>query len=386
MNRTLQDIRPSDTLAIAAKAKKLAAEGVRVCNFAAGEPDFDTPASIKDAAVKALAQGQTKYTPARGLPALCKAIAEKLKRENGLDYAESDVIVGGGGKMSLSTAFMALLNPGDEVVIPSPYWLSYPEMVRLAGGVPVFVKGDDLAGFRITPKQLEEAITPKTAAVVLNSPSNPTGLVYKPEELKAFADICVKHDVWIISDEIYERMVYGGEHFVSVASLSPKIFRKTLTVNGVSKAYAMTGWRIGYAAGPSEIIRAMETVQSHTASAPATFAQYGAMHALNGVEDEIRPMLAAFEARNKRIHELMAAIEGIVCRRPMGAFYVFPNIAAFGMDSREFAQRLIDEQHVAAVPGFSFGAPDNLRFSYACGMEEIEEGMRRFKTFCDSLG
>ena len=385
MNRALQDIRPSDTLAIAAKARKLAAEGIKVCNFAAGEPDFDTPASIKEAAAQALAQGQTKYTPARGLPALCKAIAEKLKRENGLTYSENDVIVGGGGKMSLSTAFMALLNPGDEVVIPAPYWLSYPEMVRLAGGTPVFVKGDDLAGFRITPRQLEEAITPKTVAVVLNSPSNPTGLVYKPEELKAFADICVKHDVWIISDEIYERMVYGGERFVSVAALSPEIFRKTLTVNGVSKAYAMTGWRIGYAAGPSEIIRAMETVQSHMASAPATFAQFGALHALRGVEDEIQPMLAAFEARNQRIFELMAQIKGVVCRRPMGAFYIFPNIGAFGLDSREFAQRLIEEQHVAAVPGLSFGAPDNLRFSYACGMEEIEEGMRRFKAFCQTF-
>ncbi|MGI5869250.1 MAG: pyridoxal phosphate-dependent aminotransferase [Kiritimatiellia bacterium] len=386
MNNVLQDIRPSDTLAITAKAKKLAAEGFRVCNFAAGEPDFDTPPSIKDAAIASLSRGETKYTPARGLPALCKAIAEKLKRENGLEYDEANVIVGGGAKMSLSTAFMALLNPGDEVIIPAPYWLSYPEMVRLAGGVPVFVKGDDLAGFRITSAQLEAAITPRTVAVVVNSPSNPTGLVYNADELRQFAEICVKHDLWIISDEIYERLVYGNEKHVSVASLSPEIFRKTITINGVSKAYAMTGWRIGYAAAPAEVIRAMETVQSHSASAPATFAQYGALHALKGVEDEIKPMLAAFEARNQRIHELMSQIEGVVCRRPMGAFYIFPNISAFRMDSREFARRLIDERHVAAVPGFSFGAPDNLRFSYACSMEDIEEGMRRFTAFCESLG
>lgn len=385
MNKTLQDIRPSATLAITAKAKKLAAEGYKVCNFAAGEPDFDTPTSIKDVAIEALHQGKTKYTPARGLPDLCQAVAAKLQRENGLTYADTDVIVSGGGKMSLSTAFMALLNPGDEVIIPAPYWLSYPEMVRLAGGVPVFVKGDDLAGFRITPEQLEAAITPRTVAVVMNSPSNPTGLVYKPEELKAFGDICVKHDLWIVSDEIYERMVYGSERFVSMASLSPEIFKRTLTVNGVSKAFAMTGWRIGYAAGPSEVIRAMETVQSHMASAPTTVSQIAALHALSGVEDEIQPMLRAFEARNQRIFELMSQIKGVVCRRPMGAFYIFPNISAFGLDSREFAQRLIDEQHVAAVPGLSFGAPDNLRFSYACSMEEIEEGMRRFKQFCQSF-
>lgn len=385
MNKTLDTLRPSDTLAIAAKAKQLAVDGVKVCNFAAGEPDFDTPESIKKACVASLDAGMTKYTAAKGLPALCQAVAEKFKKDNGLAYSAEDVIISGGGKMSLSTAFMAMLNPGDEVVIPAPYWLSYPEMVRLAGGTPVFVKGDDANGFKITPRQLEDAITKRTVAVVINSPSNPTGLVYSGEELKKFGDVCVKHDLWIVSDEIYERMIYGGQKHFSIASFSPEIFARTLTVNGVSKAYAMTGWRIGYAAGPKEIIRAMTTVQSHMASAPATFAQYGALHALRGVEAEITPMLKAFEDRNQRIFELMTCIKGMVCRRPMGAFYIFPNIAAFGLDSRKFAQRLIEEKHVAAVPGLSFGAPDNLRFSYACSMGEIEEGMKRLKEFCESL-
>ena len=385
MNNCLNNIQPSATLAISAKAKQLASQGIHVCNFAAGEPDFDTPESIKEACIKALHAGQTKYTPAKGLPALCQAVSEKLKNDNGLNYSSDDVIISGGGKMSLSTAFMAMLNLGDEVIIPAPFWLSYPEMVRLAGGVPVYVKGDDANGFKITPKLLEAAVTSKTVAVVINSPSNPTGLVYSGAELKALGEVCVKHDLWILSDEIYERMVYGGEKHVSIASLSPELFARTLTINGVSKAYSMTGWRIGYAAGPQSIISAMTTVQSHMASAPATFAQYGALHALKGVESEILPMLRAFEERNLCIYELISEIKGIVCRRPMGAFYIFPNISAFGLSSDDFGKRLIEEKHVAAVPGGSFGAPNNLRFSYACSMDEIKEGMRRLKEFCETL-
>ena len=385
MNKTISDIQPSATLAISAKAKALVAEGVEVCSFAAGEPDFDTPENIKQAAVKALADGMTKYTPARGLPALCKAISDKLAKDNGLEYAPANVIVSGGAKMSLSIAFTALLNPGDEVIIPAPYWLSYPEMVRLAYGVPVFVKGADADGFKITPELLESVITDKTVAVVINSPSNPTGLVYTREELAALGEVCVKHDIKIIADEIYERMIYGGKKHVSIASLSPELFKRTLTVNGFSKAYAMTGWRIGYAAGPADWINAMTTVQSHNASAPATFAQYGALEALHTPDSIIQPMLDAFEARNNRIYELMSGIDGIECKRPMGAFYIFPNISAFGLDSQTFAERLIAERHVAAVPGVSFGADENLRFSYACGFEEIEEGMARLKDFCDGL-
>ncbi len=385
MNKTISDIQPSATLAITAKAKALVAEGVSVCSFAAGEPDFDTPENIKQAAVKALADGMTKYTPARGLPALCKAISEKLATDNGLEYAPDKIIVSGGAKMSLSIAFTALLNPGDEVIIPAPYWLSYPEMVRLAYGTPVFVKGADADGFKITPELLESAITDKTVAVVINSPSNPTGLVYTREELEALGEVCVKHDLKIVADEIYERMIYGDKKHVSIASLSPELFKRTLTVNGFSKAYAMTGWRIGYAAGPADWIDAMTTVQSHNASAPATFAQYGAVEALRTPDAIIQPMLDAFEARNNRIYELMSGIEGIECKRPMGAFYIFPNISAFGLDSQAFAERLITEKHVAAVPGVSFGADENLRFSYACRLDEIEEGLARFKEFCADL-
>ena len=385
MNKTLSSISPSATLAIAAAVKQLAAEGKRVCDFAAGEPDFDTPQSIKYDAIKALVEGKTKYTPARGLPALCSAISDKLKADNGLEYSASQIIVSGGAKMSISTAFYALLNPGDEVLIPAPYWLSYPEMVRLAGGVPVYVKGADNKGFKITPKQLEAAITPRTTAFVLNSPSNPTGLVYSRDEIAALADVCLKHKLWIVADEIYERMVYAGETHTSVASLSKEHYARTVTINGVSKAYAMTGWRIGYAAAPAPVIAAMETVQSHLASAPATFNQYGALAALQGAEAEIQPMLAAFEKRNKLAYDLVSKIDGIVCKRPKGAFYLFPNIKAFGLSSTEFANRLIKEKHVAAVPGIAFGADENIRFSYACSNDEIVEGMKRLKEFCESL-
>ena len=385
MNQTLSHIMPSATLEISALAKKLAAEGKHVCNFAAGEPDFDTPQSIKEAAVRALAEGKTKYTDVRGLPALCTAIADKLHDANGLDYTPAQVIVSGGGKMSLSTAFAALLNPGDEVVIPAPYWLSYPEMVRLAGGAPVYVKGSDADGFKITPAQLEAAITPKSVAFVLNSPSNPTGLVYTKAEIAALGEVCLKHNLWIISDEIYERMIYAGGEHTSIAALSKEFYDRTLTVNGMSKAYSMTGWRIGYAAGPLPLIKAMTNVQSHLASAPATFCQYGALAALQHAEAEIQPMLKAFEERNELICNLVSQIKGVVCKRPQGAFYIFPNISSFGMPSAEFAKRLIQEQQVAAVPGSAFGADENLRFSYACSSAEITEGMRRFKEFCESL-
>lgn len=385
MNKTLNNIQPSATLAISAIAKDLSSQGIHVCNFAAGEPDFDTPACIKAACVKALADGMTKYTPARGLQSLCKTIAEKFKKDNGLDYSPDNVIVSGGGKQSLSVAFTALLNPGDEVIIPAPYWLSYPEMVRIAGGVPVAVKGEDVNGFKISPEQLEAAITPRTVAVVINSPSNPTGLVYTRDELERLGDVCVRHDLWIFSDEIYERMVYGGKDHVSIASLSKELFDRTLTFNGVSKAYAMTGWRIGYAAGPKALISAMTTVQSHMASAPATFAQVGALHALLDAEADVVPMMKAFEERNRLIYDLMSDIKGMVCTQPMGAFYIFPNISAFGMTSAEFASRLIREKHVAAVPGDAFGADENLRFSYACSQDEIREGMKRLKEFCESL-
>lgn len=388
MNPTLESIQPSATLAISAKAKELAAQGVHVCSFAAGEPDFDTPALIKDAACRAIADGQTKYTPAKGLPALCRAIAEKLRVRNGLDYdPATEIIVSAGGKQSLAYAFEALLSKGDEVLIPSPYWLSYPEMVKIAGGKPKFVKTKRANGYKLTPAQLEKAIRPRTKVLVLNYPSNPTGAVYSADELRAIGEVAVAKGLWIVADEMYERMVYTTAPFVSIASLSPAIKARTVTVNGCSKAYSMTGWRIGYAAAPKDVVKLMTTCQSHCASNPCTPAQFAALEAFTNpaVEEQVKPMLDAFRQRADRIYRLLRKIPGIRVARPEGAFYVFPCIKAFGLDSVTFCRRLLEEKHVAAVPGEPFGAPDCIRFSYACSMDNIEEGMRRFAEFCEGL-
>ena len=385
MNRTLEKIQPSLTLAITGRAKQLRAEGHSVCNFSAGEPDFDTPQSAKDACVEALQAGRTKYTPSPGAPELREAICEKLRAENGIEVLPDQVIVSCGAKHSLANAFLALCNPGDEVVIPAPYWLSYPEMVRIAGGVPVFVPTTPATGLKITAAQLEAAITPRTVALVLNTPCNPTGAVYGEAELRALAEVCVRHGVFIIADEIYERLVYDGAPHVSVASLGPEIAAHTLTVNGFSKAFAMTGWRMGYAAGPREFIRAMTTVQSHTAGPPATFAQYGGVYSIRHCEEDVRTMVRAFAERRDRIVSLLRGIPGVSCVEPHGAFYVFPDISSFGLGSQEFARRLLDERHVALVPGAAFGSDANVRLSYACSMDEIEEGIRRIRDFCKDL-
>lgn len=385
MNATLELIQPSLTLAISAKAKELSAQGIHVCSFAAGEPDFDTPQIIKDAATKAIAEGKTKYTPARGIPELCKAVADKLLRENNIRYDPSQVIISSGGKQSLANAFLALLNRGDEVLIPSPFWLSYPEMVRIAGGKPRFIKTKQSNNFKLTPAALEKAIRPKTKVLVLNYPSNPTGATYSADELRAIGDVCVRHNLWIIADEMYERMIWTDSPFVSIASLSPEIKARTLTCNGVSKTYSMTGWRIGYCAGPIEVIKAMTTVQSHCASNPSTPSQYAALAALTKGEEAIQPMLAAFRKRSIFIYRKLKKIRGIRVMRPDGAFYIFPNVKAFGLDSVTFCKRLLDEKHVACVPGTAFGAPDCIRLSYACSLEEIEEGVNRLAQFCDSL-
>ena len=385
MNRTLEQIQPSLTLAITSRAKQLKAEGHSVCTFSAGEPDFDTPQSAKDACVEAMLAGRTKYTPSAGDLALREAICAKLRAENGIDATPDRVIVSCGAKHSLANAFLALCNPGDEVVIPAPYWLSYPEMVRIAGGVPVFVSTTPETGLKITAEQLEAAITPRTVAFVLNTPCNPTGAVYGEAELRALAEVCVRHGVYIIADEIYERLVYDGARHVSVAALGPEIAEQTLTVNGFSKAFAMTGWRMGYATGPREFIRAMTTVQSHTAGPPATFAQCGGAFALGRCGAEVRAMVRAFAERRDRIVALLRGIPGVSCVEPRGAFYVFPDISSFGLGSQEFARRLLDERHVALVPGIAFGSDANVRLSYACGMDEIEEGIRRIRDFCKDL-
>jgi aspartate aminotransferase len=385
LNSSILAIQPSATLAIAALAKQLAAQGRPVCDFAAGEPDFDTPAFIKDAAIAALREGKTKYTPVAGVPRLCEAIAAKLKRDNGLDYKPSQIVVSCGAKHSLALVFQTLLNPGDEVIIPAPYWLSYPEMIRIAGGVPVFVTATPAADFKITPADIERAATARTVALVINSPCNPTGTMYTPAELRALGETALRLGLTLVSDEIYEKMVYDGQEQASMAAFSPALYANTVTVNGLSKAYSMTGWRLGYTAAPEPFIRAMNALQSHTASAPNTFAQWGGVAAIERGDDSIREMVAAFDARRRRIFALMSAIPGVVCPRPTGAFYVFPDISALGLDSVAFSRRLLEAQNVAVVPGIAFGADSCVRLSYACTLETIETGLARFRAFCASL-
>ena len=385
LNATVLAIQPSATLAIASLAKQLAAQGEKICNFTVGEPDFDTPEFIKDACVDALRKGQTKYTPINGIPKLCELIAAKLKRENSLDYKPSQIIVSCGAKHSLALVFQTLLNPGDEVLVPSPFWLSYPEMIRVAGGTPVFVRATRENDFKVTPADLAAAVTPRTVALLINSPSNPTGTMYSPAELRALGEKALEHGLAIVADEIYEKMVYEGNRFASMASFSPELYANTITVNGFSKAYAMTGWRLGYTAAPAPFIQAMGALQSHCASAPTTFAQCGAITALEKGDASIAEMVRAFDERRGRIYGLISAIPGVQCPKPTGAFYVFPDISSFGLDSVTFAKRLLAEQKVAVVPGVAFDADNCVRFSYACSMQEIETGMSRFRDFCASL-
>ena len=385
LNQTVTAIAPSATLAITSKAAELKAQGIKVCAFAAGEPDFNTPDCIKNACEAALDEHKTRYVAAAGLPELRTALCEKLQAENGISYEPSQVLIANGGKHALAQVFQTLINPGDEVIIPAPFWLSYPEMVRVAGGVPVFVKTSVEDGFLMSPEQLEAAITPKTVAVVMNSPSNPTGMMYTPEQLRAIGEVAIKHDIWVVSDEIYEKMVYGGVEQASMAAFGPEFYDHTITVNGFSKTFAMTGWRLGYAAGPKPFMKALFALQSHLASAPNTFAQWGAIAALKEAGPDVATMVKAFAERRERIYALMSAIPGVKCPKPEGAFYVFPDISSFGMTSLEFAQRLLEEHHVAVVPGVAFGDDTCVRLSYAGSMDNIEEGMRRFTAFCASL-
>lgn len=385
LNETITAIAPSATLAITSKAAELKAKGVKVCAFAAGEPDFNTPECIKKACADALEANKTRYVAAAGLPELRAALCQKLQQENGITYEPSQVLIANGGKHALSQVFQTLINPGDEVIIPAPFWLSYPEMVRVAGGIPVFVKTSVEDGFLMNPDQLEAAITPRTVAVVMNSPSNPTGMMYTPEQLRAIGEVAIRHDLWIISDEIYEKMVYGDVQQASMAAFGPEFYDHTITVNGFSKTFAMTGWRLGYAAGPKAFMKALFALQSHMASAPNTFTQWGAIAALQEAGPDVAVMVKAFTERRDRIYALVSAIPGVKCPKPDGAFYVFPDISSFGLTSLEFAQRLLEEQHVAVVPGVAFGDDSCVRLSYACSMENIEEGLRRFTEFCASL-
>jgi aspartate aminotransferase len=377
---------PSSTLAITAKAKELKAQGKDVIGLGAGEPDSNTPQHIIDAAVKSMNEGFTKYTPSGGLPDLKKEIAAKLKRDQGLEYKLNEIIVTNGAKHGLYTLFQVLLNDGDEVIIPIPYWVSYPEQVKLAGGNPVYAEGLEQNNFKITPEQLEEKITSKTRAVIINSPSNPTGMVYSREELEALGKVCLEHGILIISDEIYEKLIYGTTQHISIAEISDELKEHTIIINGVSKSHSMTGWRIGYAAGNSKIINAMTDLASHSTSNPTTPAQYATIAAYAESQDAVETMRKAFEERLEIIHAKLNEIPGFTCIKPQGAFYLFPNaIEAARMsgckDVDEFAEVLLTEANVAVVPGSGFGAPDYMRLSYATSLDQLEEAISRIHQF-----
>lgn len=380
----VSQVTPSLTLAIDAKAKAMKAEGIDICSFSAGEPDFDTPEHIKAAAKQALEAGKTKYGPAAGEPKLREAIAHKLKTDNGLDYKLENVIVTNGGKHSLFNLMLALLDPGDEVIIPAPYWLSYPEMVKLAAGVPIIVHTDAKNNYKITPDELRQAITPKTKLFVLNSPSNPTGVVYAPAEIKALAEVVVEKDIFVVSDEIYEKIIYDDTKQVSIGSFGPEIFQRTIISNGFAKAYSMTGWRIGYLAGPLELIKAASTIQGHSTSNVCTFAQYGAIAALTGSQDCVEEMRQAFAKRRQVMWERTSSIPNLSCAKPDGAFYVFLDITKTGMTSLEFCDALLESYQVAAIPGIAFGADECIRMSYATDLDTIERGLDRLDKFVRS--
>ena len=394
ISQRCQRVTGSLTLAIDAKAKEMKQKGIDVVGFGAGEPDFDTPEHIRKAAKDALDLGKTRYTPAAGMPELRQAICDKLKRDNGLDYVPQQIVVSTGAKHSLFNSFQALLEEGDEVIVPGPYWVSYPEIVRMAGGVPVIVEGREENNFKPTIDDFRAAVTDKTRAVVINSPNNPNGFVFTREELQAIGDLAIEKDLSIVSDEIYEFLVYDGAEHISIASLSPEIKERTIVINGMSKAYAMTGWRIGYTASPLNAAKAMTNFQSHSTSCPNSIAQYAALTALSGPDDQLKSMVAEFDRRRRRIVELINEIPGLSCKPPKGAFYVMMNISGvFGkryngapiVDSMSFTQLLLDNSHVAVVPGAGFGADAYVRLSYATSMENIEKGLARIKEFVGKL-
>jgi aspartate aminotransferase len=394
----VQVVADSITLAVSAKANAMKKAGIDVVGFGAGEPDFDTPAFIKDAAKAALDKGQTKYTPTPCYPELRAAIAEKFNRENGLPYKPEQITTGAGGKHCLYMAFMAILNPGDEVIVPSPYWVSYPEQVKLAGGVNQFIRGEESNGFKITPRQLEAAITPRSKVLVLNSPSNPGGHAYTPAELKALADVVVKHPSLVVfSDEIYEKLVYDGLEFVSFAALHPQLLEQTLTFNCHSKSFAMTGWRVGYIGGPKAAIDAINKLQSQMTSHITSFVQMPAAAALSDPRgaESVQAMRRQFEQRGRHMWERLSALPQVRCVRPQGAFYCFPNVSAyFGKsaggvkitDAVSFAAALLEQSHVAVVPGTDSGFDTHVRLSFATSLEQIDKGLDRIEAFLKKLG
>lgn len=386
-------VHESSTLAVDSLAKKLKAEGKPVVSFGTGEPDFDTPENIKAAAIQAINAGQTKYTPAAGLLSLRHAVAERLFKDTGIAYEDSQIVVASGAKHSIFVALMCMLNPGDEVIVPAPYWVTYTEAVAMAGGVPVTVECSEAGGFKMTPQQLEAAITPKTKLLMLNNPSNPTGMFYCAEELRALADVCLKHDLYIISDEIYYGLLYDGRKFTSVAALGEEIKERTVIVNGVSKSYAMTGWRIGYTASNKKLAKIMANYLSHSTSAPSTISQYAALEALSGDQSSITVMHDEFERRRNYIVERMNSIEGVSCIKPDGAFYVMMNVEKLVgkklggriiRNGDDFAMAFLEKANVAVVPCSAFGATMFVRWTYAASMENIKEGLDRLEKFLQS--
>nr|USU33372.1 pyridoxal phosphate-dependent aminotransferase [Methylobacterium sp. OTU13CASTA1] len=392
----LSRVKPSATIAMTQKARELKAGGINVISLSVGEPDFDTPQHIKDAAVAAIARGETKYTPVSGIVPLREAIVTKFKRENGLDYKASQTIVGTGGKHVIYNALLATLNPGDEVVIPRPYWVSYPEMVVLCGGTPVFAETTMEHDFKLQPEELERVITPRTKWIILNSPSNPSGAAYARDEMKRITDVLLRHpQVWVLTDDMYEHLCYGDFEFVTPAQVEPNLYERTLTMNGVSKAYAMTGWRIGYAAGPEKLIKAMDFVQGQQTSGACSISQWAAVAALDGPQAHLAEFRTAFQARRDLVVSMLNQTQGLKCPTPEGAFYVYPSCAeAIGRRApsgkvietdEDFVVELLQAEGVAAVHGSAFGLGPNLRISYATSNAALEEACTRIQRFCGSL-
>ena len=394
--KRLANVKPSPTLAVTAKAAELKAAGKDVIGLGAGEPDFDTPDHVKDAAIEAIRKGETKYTPVGGTPALKKAIVDKFKRENGLEYAANQVVAGVGAKQVIFNALLATVGSSDEVIIPAPYWVSYPDMVLFAEGTPVIAPCSEEDNFKLRPAALEKAITPKTKWLILNSPSNPTGAAYTKAELRAIADVLLKHPhVWVIADDIYEHLSYDGFEFFTIAQVEPKLYDRTLTVNGVSKAYAMTGWRIGYAGGPKALIAALSDIQSHSTSNACSISQAASVAALNGPQEFLQSWKQSFAARRNLVVDALNTVPGIVCKKPEGAFYVFPNMKALIgkktpagktiSTSSDFCDYLLEHALVAAVAGSAFGLEGYFRISYATSEKILTEAMKRIKTACVEL-
>ena len=396
LSDALTRIKPSPTIAVTNKARELKAAGRDVIGLGAGEPDFDTPENIKQAAIRAIERGETKYTAVDGMPELKAAISRKFKRENGLDYGPKQISVGTGGKQVLFNALMATINPGDEVIVPAPYWVSYPDIVLLAGGTPVIVDTTAENGFRLRPEDLERAVTPATKWLIFNSPSNPSGAAYTRDQIKALADVLLRHEhVWVLSDDMYEHLVYDDLVFATPAEVEPRLYERTLTLNGVSKAYCMTGWRIGYAGGPEPLIRAMATLQSQSTTNPSSISQWAAVEALDGPQDFIPRNTEAFRERRDLVVSMLNQAHGISCPSPEGAFYVYPSCAGclgktseqgrrIGSDG-DFVTALLEEEGVAVVQGEAFGLSPFFRISYAASNEQLEEACRRIQRFCAGL-